>query len=178
MLPPLAQAPGRLSPLGVPDAWYRHLLSYGLDHGGFNGAGTSSEYFGPLSTAAEAIKAILPLAGELANLSLGVEFRVTASDDLWMSTANGENLGGEPLFCLDFDWTNEEQAVLPMISKIENALAAFKPRPHWGKEFTIEPSAYLPLYRRLDSFKRIANELDPNGKFRNSFMNEKIFAEF
>ena len=178
VLPPLDQTPARVSPLAVPDAWYRHLLYYGLDHGAFNGAGISSEYYVPLSVGAEAIKAVLPLAADIATRSIGVEFRVIAPDDVWMSTANGDDSGGEPLFGLDFEWVADELAALPIMAKIEHALAEFKPRPHWGKLFTLAPSEYLPLYRRLNEFKRIVNELDPSEKFRNTFMNEKIFAEF
>ena len=178
LLPPLDQTPARMTPLGVPDAWYRQLPYYGLDHGAFHGAAISSEYFVPLSAGAAAIKAVLPLAPEIAPLSMVVEFRVIAPDDAWMSTANGESSGGEPLFALDFQWAPDEQATLPIIAKIEQALASFKPLPHWAKLFTLSPSNYLPLYRRLDAFKRIANELDPGGKFRNSFINEKVFAEF
>ena len=162
-------------PLGLPDAWYRQLLYNSFDQ---NGIGMSSAYFVPLSAGADAIKAILPLAAEISNLSLGVELRVIAADDAWLSTANGENSGGEPSLSIDFGWLPDVQQALVMTSKIERAMASLKPKPHWGKLFTMEPSAYLPTYRRLDAFRRVANELDPHGKFRNSFLTEKIFVEF
>ena len=179
MPPPLDVPLARVSPLGRPEPWFRHLQWFsGLDHGAYNGLGTGSEYFVPFSAGPNAIKALLPLAAEIADATFTVLLRVVASDDAWMSTANGANLGGEPLLVIEFQWIGDKIAELSMLlARIESALGGFLPRPHWGMLFTMSPSAYLPLYQRLNDFKRIAHELDPRGKFRNSFLDEKIFAK-
>ena len=62
--------------------------------------------------------------------------------------------------------------VLPMI---EQELAPFDVRPHWGKLFTI-PSAQLQRrYEKCADFKRLVARHDPHGKFRNEFLRANLY---
>jgi xylitol oxidase len=65
------------------------------------------------------------------------------------------------------------QSFLP---KLEETLAPFEPRPHWGKLFTLAPSVLHSRYERYRDFITLAAQYDPEGKFRNAFMNENFFA--
>ena len=53
---------------------------------------------------------------------------------------------------------------------IEEALAPLGARPHWGKLFTLSPARLQPLYPRLSDFQRLLPRYDPQGKFRNAFL--------
>ena len=53
-------------------------------------------------------------------------------------------------------------AVLP---RVEEALAPFAPRPHWGKVFGIEGDVVRGRYPRADDFAALAGRWDPRGVF-------------
>jgi xylitol oxidase len=63
--------------------------------------------------------------------------------------------------------------ILPLI---EEALAPFDARPHWAKAFTMEPSRVQALYPHMREFRELAREFDPQGRFRNDFLDRYIFA--
>jgi xylitol oxidase len=63
-----------------------------------------------------------------------------------------------------------------LLPLIEKELAPFNPRPHWGKLFTISPATLRSSYERLPDFIELAANQDPQGKFRNEFLNNNIFG--
>jgi xylitol oxidase len=63
--------------------------------------------------------------------------------------------------------------VLPVIEK---ELAPFQARPHWGKLFTVSPERLRALYEKMPDFIALAKKYDPQGKFRNDFLNTNIFG--
>ena len=68
---------------------------------------------------------------------------------------------------------------MPAVSKardvIEVALAPLGPRPHWGKLFTMERATLQSRYPRLADFRTLAQKHDPDGKFRNAFLDDYVF---
>jgi hypothetical protein len=65
---------------------------------------------------------------------------------------------------------DDAAAALPAVRAVEEALAPLRPRPHWGKVFTMAPEVVRPLYPRLADAVRLAADLDPKGTFRNDFV--------
>jgi xylitol oxidase len=63
--------------------------------------------------------------------------------------------------------------VLPLI---ERELAAFRPRPHWGKLFTVSPAQLQSSYEKMPDFVKLSQQYDPQAKFRNQFLNTNIFS--
>ena len=63
--------------------------------------------------------------------------------------------------------------VLPVIEK---ELAPFRARPHSGRLFTVPPERLRALYERMPDFRALAKKYDPQGKFRNEFLNTNIFG--
>ena len=63
------------------------------------------------------------------------------------------------------------RALLP---HIEGALAPFDARPHWGKWFTLGRDEIAALYPRLDDFRALAGRSDPEGKFRNAYLDRLV----
>ena len=63
--------------------------------------------------------------------------------------------------------------VLPLL---EAKLAPFAVKPHWGKLFTMSPASIQARYARLQDFRGLLNEVDPDGRFRNDFVQRNIFS--
>jgi xylitol oxidase len=59
---------------------------------------------------------------------------------------------------------------------IERELAPFKARPHWGKLFTMPPSQLKSSYEKLPEFIELSRKYDPQGKFRNAFLERNVFG--
>jgi len=57
-----------------------------------------------------------------------------------------------------------------MIPLIEDAIAPFEPRPHWGKLFSMTPAQVQSRYKRIADFRALMLSFDPQGKFRNRFV--------
>jgi xylitol oxidase len=58
---------------------------------------------------------------------------------------------------------------------IEEALAPFGARPHWGKLFHATHTTIGPLYERTNDFRNLVERLDPRGAFRNAWLNTHVF---
>ena len=100
------------------------------------------------------------------------ELRTIAADDLWLSHNYQEDC-----LAFHFTWFQDWPAVSRALDAIEAALAPLKPRPHWGKLFTMPKATLQSRYTpSLGDFRALAHQLiDPNGKFRNAFVDEYVF---
>ena len=148
--------------LGLPGPWIHRLPHFRLDFTPSNGAELQSEYILPRVHAAAAIEALRGLAPRLTPLLQVAEIRTMAADDLWLSMAYREDSIG-----FHFTWKllpPEVEALLPVL---EEALAPFGARPHWGKLFHAGAGHLASLYERLPEFIALAERLDPDHKFRN-----------
>jgi xylitol oxidase len=100
------------------------------------------------------------------------ELRTIASDALWLSPCCERTS-----LAFHFTWKPDWPAVRQILPLIEGALAPFHARPHWAKAFTIAPSRIQGLYPKLAQFRELARDLDPQGRFRNDFLDRFIFDE-
>jgi len=99
------------------------------------------------------------------------EIRAIAADDLWLSPCYEQ-----PCVTIHFTWKPDWPAVSKLLPAIEKELAPFNARPHWGKLFTTSPAKLKSIYAKLPDFIRLSERYDPNGKFRNQFLNTNIFG--
>src|SRR5205085_1565479 len=99
-------------------------------------------------------------------------FHPIAADDLWMSPCYKQ-----PSVTIHFTWKQDWPAVRKLLPIIEKELLPFKPRPHWGKLFTIPPAELKSAYEKLPEFIELSKTYDPSGKFRNPFLNTNIFGD-
>jgi alditol oxidase len=150
---------------GLLGRWNERLPHFRFDETPSNGNEIQSEYFVAREHGRAAIRALEPLAGAIAPYVLISEFRTVAADELWLSPAFKRDS-----FTLHFTWKNEPEAVRVLLPLIEEALAPFNARPHWGKWFTMDETDIAPLYKRLADFTALAHELDPDGQFRNEYL--------
>lgn len=156
---------------GIPGPWWNRLSHFKLDFTPSNGEEIQTEYLFAREDATAAIEAIRALGPQIAPHLFISEIRTMKSDELWLSPAFGRETAA-----IHFTWKRED-AVRALLPLIDAALAPFDARPHWGKVFEIDPHRFNALYPKLPEFRRLADRLDPVGKFRNDYLRRTIFAE-
>ena len=157
--------------MGVPGAWYERLPHFKMDFTPSSGEELQTEYLVPRQYAVAAIEAINHIRGQIAPLLQISEIRTVAADTLWLSPCYGQ-----PCVALHFTWKMDWEAVRRLLPLLEEQLAPFQARPHWGKLFTLPPKQVRTRYERLSDFQDLLRHYDPQGKFRNDFLDTYIFG--
>jgi xylitol oxidase len=170
---PLAEMPPEncTEQQGIAGPWYDRLPHFRIGFTPSAGNELQAEYFVPLSKAYEAIRAVETLRDQLAPVLMISELRTIDADKLWMSTAYHQ-----PSLAIHFTWKPDGPNVQKVLPLIEAKLKPFGAKPHWGKLFTMPPGELRSRYERLADFRKLAEELDPKGKFRNEFLNTLVLA--
>lgn len=83
---------------------------------------------------------------------------------------------GKATLAIHFTWKPEWEAVQKLLPQIEEKLAPFGARPHWGKLFTMDPAVLQSRIGKLADFKSLVTKHDPEGKFRNAFVESNLFG--
>lgn len=156
--------------MGVPGPWYERLPHFRMNFTPSSGKELQTEFFVPQERAVEALAAMRALHREVADLLLISEIRTVAADQLWLSPAYGR-----PSVAIHFTWKQDRQALDRILPKIESALAPFDMRPHWGKIFGVPAEVLASRYEKMADFRALMKEYDPNGKFKNEFL-ESVMA--
>jgi alditol oxidase len=149
--------------LGVPGPSHERLPHFRLGFTPSGGDELQSEYAVAREHGAAAIEAIRALGPQITPLLLVSEIRAVAADTLWLSPFCARD--SVTIHCTWKPLGGEVAAILP---RIEDALAPFAPRPHWGKLFALSPSAIV--YPQLPAFRELRARLDPGRKFGNGFV--------
>jgi xylitol oxidase len=157
--------------MGIPGPWYERLPHFRMNFTPSSGAELQSEYFVPRDKGYAAIRAIEQLCDEITPHLFISEFRTVAADDLWISPCYQQ-----ASMTLHFTWKPEWPAVKKVLPLIEEKLAPFGARPHWAKLFTMEPARLRSHYAKISDYRAVLAQYDPNGKFRNGFINTNIFG--
>ena len=156
--------------LGIPGPWYDRLPHFRIGQVPSSGQELQTEYHVPWDRGFEAILAVEKLREHIAPHLFITELRTIAPDHLWMS------MGYErPSLAIHFTWKPEWPAVRAVLPQIEAQLAPFAPRPHWGKLFTLPAAQLDPHYPRVADFRALIKRYDPQGKFRNKFVDASLF---
>ena len=156
--------------MGVPGPWYDRLPHFRMGFTPSAGKELQAEYFVPRKNAVDAILAVEKLHDQVGPHLLITEIRTIAADNFWMSPCRNQD-SVTIHFTLKPDWP----AVSKLLPVIERELAPFGARPHWGKLFTMAPARLDSLYEKLPQFLALARKYDPQGKFRNEFLNTNLF---
>lgn len=155
--------------MGIPGPWYERLPHFRMEFTPSAGEELQSEYFVPRQAAYDALCAIERLREHIAPLLYISEVRTIAEDHLWMSPCYRQDSVG-----IHFTWKPNWEAVRQVLPMIEERLEPFQARPHWGKLFTMPSDRVQSLYEKLPEFRQLLLRYDPQGKFRNAFLNEYI----
>ena len=155
--------------LGVAGDWHNRLSHFKLEFTPSVGEEIQSEFFVDRKDAASAIEAVSQLGSEITPLLWITELRTIAADNLWLSGAYGRDT-----LAIHFTWKKDD-AIYPIIAKVEAALRPFNFRPHWGKVFTADAGYLEGVYPKINEFKALVEALDPTKKFENTFT-RRIFS--
>jgi alditol oxidase len=157
--------------MGIPGLWYERLPHFRMNFTPSSGAELQSEYFIPRDKGYAALLAVEQLRESVTPHLFISELRTIAADELWISPCYQR-----PSMAIHFTWKPEWPAVKKILPLIEEKLAPFDARPHWAKLFTMSPQHLISRYARMSSYREILAQYDPNGKFRNEFLNTNIYG--
>lgn len=170
---PLPGLPGDVctGQLGVAGPWHERLPHFQQAFTPSNGNEVQTEYLVAKDRAAEMVTVLRGLAARIAPLLQVCEIRTVAADELWLSPAYQRD-------CVAFHFTflRQEAAVRALLVDLEAAIAHCAPRPHWGKIFVADAGALASVHPRLGDFRALAGRLDPDGVFRNEYLDRLVFA--
>jgi alditol oxidase len=150
--------------LGVPGPWFERLPHFRPEFTPSAGDELQSEYLLPAGHAVSALRALREIGDRVSPVLRICEIRMIAADDLWLSPCYRRDT-----VAFHFTWIPDTAAVLPVLALIEQRLAPFAARPHWGKIFTTPAAELRARYDRLPDFLDLMNHYDPAGKFRNAY---------
>jgi xylitol oxidase len=74
---------------------------------------------------------------------------------------------------IHFTWKKVD-AVYEMVKVVEATLAPFNYRPHLGKVFSASAAYFTSVMPKLNDFKKLIREIDPDNKFGNDFTNNLL----
>jgi xylitol oxidase len=154
---------------GVPGPWHDRLPHFKAGFTPSSGEELQSEYFVARRDAPAAFAALARIRDRIAPVLQISEIRTIAADQLWLSPSYGRDS-----VAFHFTWFPDLAAVTPVVGAIEEALAPFGVRPHWGKVFSTGPGRLRELYPRFGDFEALMAKSDPDGVFRNDFL-ERFF---
>ncbi|QMV18664.1 FAD-binding protein [Granulicella sp. 5B5] len=157
--------------MGIPGPWYERMPHFRMNFTPSSGREIQTEYFVGREHGYAAIRAVEELRDHISPHLFITELRTIAADDLWLSMAHGRES-----MAIHFTWKPEPDAVHAVLPLIEAKLAPFHPRPHWAKVYTMPPATLDAEYPKLGAFKAMVKEYDPQGKFRNAYMDHEVFG--
>jgi xylitol oxidase len=157
--------------LGMLGPWHERLPHFRQDFTPSSGQELQSEYLVPRDHAFQALWAVDGLREDVAPLLQISEVRTIAADELWMSPCYQQACIG-----IHFTWKKEWEEVRRLLPKLEERLEPFQARPHWGKLFAMAPAQLQSpvLFPKLSDFQSLLRLYDPEGKFRNAFLDKYI----
>ena len=153
--------------LGTAGPWWDQLPHFRLGFTPSHGDELQTEYLVPRGSALDAIGAVRALAPSIRPLLLISEIRTVAADPLWLSPSHDADC-----VALHFTWRPDVAGVTQFLPALDDALAPFAARPHWGKLFTTTTDRLQVAYPRLAEFARLVERADPAGKFGNDLLDQ------
>jgi len=95
-----------------------------------------------------------------------VEVRIAAADDIWLSTAYGRDTA----YVAIHQYTGlPYQGYFRLFESIATGVGG---RPHWGKMHTRDAGYLAEVYPRFGDFLRIRDEVDPDRRFVNPYLDQ------
>ena len=168
---PMLSAENCTEQMGICGPWHERLPHFRLEFTPSSGEELQSEYIFPRRYAITALHVIHQLRKYIVPLLQVSEVRTIARDNLWMSPGYEQDC-----VAIHFTWKQDWEAVRQVLPLIEDVLAKFDARPHWGKLFTMEPARLQSLCKKLPEFRQLLQDYDPQGKFRNTFLDKFVFS--
>jgi xylitol oxidase len=157
--------------MGIAGPWHERLPHFRMDHTPSAGAELQTEYLVARQHGVQALMAVHALRHRFAQILQISEIRTVAADDMWMSPSCQR-----ASVAIHFTWVPDWDGVRRVLPSIEEALAPFEARPHWGKLFTIPHEDLRSRYPMLPRFADLLRRHDPEGTFSKAFLERNIFG--
>lgn len=127
------------------------------------------EYGIPIEALPEAFRRVREFTKRLAMpILFPIECRVSAADDIPLSTANGR--ASAWIACHMYQGTSYDN----YFNGVEQILMEYEGRPHWGKLHFQGHETLKRVYPEWDTFAETRAELDPKGTFRNGYLDRVL----
>jgi L-gulonolactone oxidase len=114
------------------------------------------------------IQAVIERSGE--RVSFPIEVRCAPADDIPLSTASGRDSAYVAVH--QYRKTPYER----YFGSIEKLFGELGGRPHWGKLHNLGAAELRARYPRFDDFLAVRREVDPEGVFRNRYLDTVLGA--
>ncbi|MDC0661048.1 D-arabinono-1,4-lactone oxidase [Marinobacter sp. SS21] len=128
------------------------------------------EYHLPREDGLQALKEVRErLENHFPEVFFPLEVRFVKGDDIWLSPfyrRDTISIAVHRYF---------EEDYRPLFNAVEPILRQYGGRPHWGKLNTLTGPDFAALYPHWEDFKTVRRQLDPTGRFLNSYLRE-LFA--
>lgn len=129
------------------------------------------EYAIPRDAAVEAVREVRRLIDEKRfDVAFPIECRVSAADDIFLSTAHGRPTAYVAVHM--FQGMDHE----PYFRAVEDVMRSLGGRPHWGKLHYQDHRSLRELYPAWGRFAAVRDRLDPQGRFRNAYL-DRVLGE-
>ena len=129
------------------------------------------EYAVPLEAVPDAFREVRALIERKGwRISFPIEVRAAASDENWLSTAYGRDTG----YLAVHRYFREDHR--EYFADVEAIMRSYEGRPHWGKLHTQGAETLRDAYPRFDDFLRVRDELDPERRFANAYL-DRVLGE-
>ncbi len=155
--------------LGKSGMWHERLAHFRMEFTPSAGKELQSEYLMAREHVYAASVAVHQLREKLAPILFVSELRTIAADDLWLSPFYKQES-----VAFHFTWKDNWEAVEQVLPLLEEALAPFHARPHWGKLFTVPAEQLQQQFEKLPEFQKLVQKYDPQGKFSNAYLDKYI----
>ena len=127
------------------------------------------EYAVPLEAVPDAFREVRALIERKGwRISFPIEVRAAASDENWLSTAYGRDTG----YLAVHRYFREDHR--EYFADVEAIMRSYEGRPHWGKLHTQSAETLRDAYPRFDDFLRVRDELDPERRFANAYLDRVL----
>ena len=143
---------------GAVGPWHERLPHFRASHVPSVGDELQSEVFLPRAAAAHLLPTLTAITDVVAPALMVHEIRAVAADDLWLSP-----LRGRDSVVAHFTWKPDVARAMVAIRAVEDALARWEPRVHWGKLTATEELRAPDGVYDLAAFHDLCARLDPGG---------------
>ncbi len=127
------------------------------------------EYAIPSGNARQAIEAIRTMIDERGfKVNFPVEVRFVAGDEILLSPAHGRET------CYIAVHMYRGMDYQPYFRAVEEIMMTFDGRPHWGKLHFRDAASLSRTYPHWRDFIGLRNTLDPDGRFRNAYLDRVL----
>jgi L-gulono-1,4-lactone dehydrogenase len=127
------------------------------------------EYAIPRDRAVPALRALQRLVAEGAwRIGFPVQLRFAPADDVWLSTAYGQETVYVAVHALPrCDWQG-------YFAACEELFVSYGGRPHWGKLHSRDAASLAGVYPRFADALRVRDRVDPDRLFANAYLNRVL----